>query len=625
MCGIIAYLGNEHGINISLDGLLQLQNRGYDSAGISYIDKSNTIQVHKFASTHLKNAIQILREKKNTFQADNVIGHTRWATHGERTDINSHPHLSNDKQFSLVHNGIIENYQELKVKLMKQGYTFYSETDTEVIVNLLSFYYDICLDTKKAIEKTIQDLQGTWGLVIQCSRYPDVIFATCHGSPLLVGKENKEIMIVSEYNGFCGRIKEYFVAEDGDIIIVKSDYNGINIETNHTYRLIPCKGQITLQTPEPYKHWTIREIYEQINTVKSAIGNGSRIRDGNIMLGGLNDNKNALLEMDNLIFLGCGTSFFSALYASQLYKELDIFNNIQLIDGAEFTEYDIPKVGKTLCIFISQSGETKDLHRCIRIINQHQETTLKLGVINVVGSQIAREMDCGCYLNAGREVAVASTKSFTSQIVVLHLIALWFSQQKNLNYDINRRKISEKWINDTHQLSSYIDSILNDKELYFQILQVAKYLKNHRHCFILGKGRGESVAKEGSLKMKEITYIHSEGYSTSSLKHGPFALLEQNFPVILLCLKDEYREKSLNAYDEIKARYAHIIIITDDKNITKDKYNDATIIHLPNCENNLYKHALSIIPLQLLAYELSVIKGINPDMPRNLAKVVTVE
>ena len=349
---------------------------------------------------------------------------------------------------------------------------------------------------------------------------------------------------------------------------------------------------------------------EQTDSSLRAISLGGRVLSTNtVKLGGLNEHVLDLLSIENLILLGCGTSYYAGLMGVSFFKELCHFNTVQIFDGAEFTKYDIPKNGKTGCILLSQSGETKDLHRCIQIGREHD--LLLLGVVNVPDSMIAREVDCGCYLNAGREVGVASTKSFTSQVILLSMISIWFSQHKNINSGLRK-----KYIKDLRKLYQDIDNTLTICDKI--IPKYTHFFKNKQHCFLLGKGRAEAIAKEGALKIKEISYIHAEGYSASSLKHGPFALLEKDFPVVMIAPKNNYYSKLENAYEEVLSRYAKIIFITDDESCVKEN-----AIILP--QNNSYAELLSIIPIQLLAYYLSIEKGINPDMPKNLAKVVTVE
>ncbi len=608
MCGIIAYLGFSDAFTYCLNGLIQLQNRGYDSAGISSIIDSKYI-ISKYASFENISALDKIKKEKELHNNSNIaIGHTRWATHGAKTDKNSHPHFSNDGVFCLVHNGIIENYAEIKKFLLEQDFVFKSETDTEVIVNLLSFYYLRLNDVMKSLKETLDKLEGTWGLVIMCINEPDKLYTVRRGSPILIGKSQKHIIITSEQSGFCNQVENYFILQNNDICCIEKGKELI-INTNEQYPLRKINKGKFIASPEPWEHWTIREIYEQTESVLRAISQGARLLfNGKVKLGGLEVRKNDLLKIDNLILLGCGTSYNSGMIGVNYFKNLCNFCTVQLFDGADFNEIDIPKTGKTGLILISQSGETKDLHRCIEIGKKH--SLIMIGVVNVVDSLIAREVDCGCYLNAGREVAVASTKAFTSQIIILNLIAIWYAQEK----DINREK-RIRYIEDLRKLNIDLKKTIEncDREIDRFIL-----LFNHNSCFILGKGNGESIAREGALKIKEISYIHAEGYSTSSLKHGPFALLTENFPVILIAPDNEFYAKNENAYEEIKSRHANILFITDKDFVCKDNV-------LKIERNESYQDLLSIIPLQLLAYKLSKSKGLNPDMPRNLAKVVTVE
>lgn len=608
MCGIAAFIGNnQNAFKQILNALYQLQNRGYDSAGISIIDDNNII-THKYASTIDKTALELLKEFE--YNSTIGIGHTRWATHGAKTDINSHPHISHDGKFSLVHNGIIENFQEIKQFLLENDIENISQTDTEVIVNLVSYYYNEDKNISNAIEKATQRLTGTWGIAIICIDEPNTIYCTRHGSPLLIGIDDKMAMITSEQSGFCNQFSKYIVLNNQDICSICFDNDKITIDTKDVYTPKRALNSNDALTPYPYPHWTIKEIKEQIDSSLRAISLGGRLLSTNqVNLGGLNDSESHLTEIDNLLILGCGTSYHAGMFGIHFFKEICDFNCVQLFDGAEFTQYDIPKKGKTSLLLLSQSGETKDLHRCIKIANEHN--LYMIGVVNVVDSLIAREVHCGCYLNAGREVAVASTKAYTSQVILLSMISTWFSQIK-LTQELKRKRIIE----DLRKLYLDIEKTISVCEN--KIDSFIPLFDNRNSCFLLGKNKGESIAREGALKIKEISYIHAEGYSTSSLKHGPFALLDQGFPVILIAPDDEYYSKSLNAYEEIKSRHAEIIMITDDNTCDKDN----TII-IPY--NLTFRHLLCVIPLQILAYKLSLARGLNPDMPRNLAKVVTVE
>lgn len=619
MCGIfgiITILKNTNIYKIIIDGLIQLQNRGYDSSGICILN-NNIFEINKYASTNELSSInKLLSLDILNNIPENIslgIGHNRWATHGAKNDINAHPHTSNDQQFVLVHNGIIENYQELKSFLINNNYIFYSQTDTEVIVNLISFHYKLTNNTFDAIEKSIEQLQGTYGIIIMNNLEPDNLYCVRNGSPLLVGITDEYAIITSEQSGFCNMLNTYITLNNDDICTIKKIDNKIKVETSNQY--IHKKVNILNYdlTPEPYKHWTIKEIFDQPNTIFNTINRGGRIKNkSEVKLGGLEEHINILKNIQNIIILGCGTSYHAGLYGMYYLKNICDFNTVQVFDGAEFNIYDIPKIGNSAFLFVSQSGETKDLHRCIQIAKENNIFTI--GIINVVDSLIAREVDCGIYCNAGREMGVASTKAFTCQVVCLSLFAIWCAQINNIN-EIKRINM----IKDLYNLSNDFKNTLSN--INDEVEKIAINMIQYNNLFLLGKGTDEYIAKEGSLKIKEISYIHSEGYSASSLKHGPFALLDEKFPTIILNLHQEHSAKVLNCFEEVYSRNSPILLITNENNnhINK-KYN---VIHIT--KNNSYASLLGIIPLQMLAYYLSINKNINPDIPKNLAKVVTVE
>ena len=609
MCGIIGLLSYYKCIKKIIEGLRQLQNRGYDSAGISGLSNSGYI-VHKYASdseTALSKLDKIVNHYENF---DNIIGHTRWATHGAKTDENSHPHLDMDQEFCIVHNGIIENYDIIKSKLKSKGFIFQSETDSEVISNLLKYYH-----TKKkfqtieeVINKTISKLTGTYALLIQNVNQPDFLYCVRSGSPLIINVSEKEAIITSEISGFNNTISSYFILDNHDICTLKKENGKISMKNNCIYVLKNINLQNLDKTPHPYHYWMEKEIMEQAKSYKNVLNNGARIVGKIIKLGGLNENEEQLRSIQHLILLGCGTS----LHASQLAKfhffDLCNFESISVLDGADFGLHDIPKKGKSAAIFVSQSGETKDLHRCIQICNDNNIFTI--GVINVVDSLIAREVNCGVYLNAGREVAVASTKVFISEVVALILIALWFSQLNKIN-DVKRFS----YINELHKLEIQIQQVLNDLP---KLKEFLPFFKHKNSCFILGKGRGYPIAAEGALKIKEVSYLHAESYSASSLKHGPFGLLEKDFPVVFVDPLAGDQIKVKNAYEEVISREAKVLTITDNRSLErKDSF------YVPH--NHHFGDLLCIIPLQYLSFLLALEKGLNPDYPRNLAKVVTVE
>ena len=610
MCGIIGYLGVELCRSILLLGLEQLQNRGYDSAGISILDEG--IQITKYASTKDGNAIERLKEniKENS---NNGIAHTRWATHGKKNDINSHPHISYDGKISVVHNGIIENYVVLKFFLEGEGIEFKSETDTEVIPHLIAYHLQNTGNIVESLKKTFYMLEGTWGLVIQYVDEPNKLYCLRHGSPLLISCNETFALVASELSGFHNLVSNYFILENNDICEIELKDGKINYTTENKYELKTAKNSKIILTPEPYKHWTLKEIYGQYEASLRTISFGGRLlNDNEVRMGGLEDSREILKRIDNVIFLGCGTSYYAGLFGLSFFKELCGFNTLQIFDGAEFEENDIPKIGNTLLIFLSQSGETKDLHRCIEI---GKENGLYLmGVTNVVDSMIAREVHCGAYLNAGREVGVASTKCFTSQVIALSLISVWFSQSHGVK-PFKRKQ----YVKDLRNLPHQIKIIVNDVDTKLKNKkEILDMFEDKHSIFILGKGRGESIAKEGALKIKEISYYHAEGYSGSALKHGPFALLEKDFPVIMTAPKDKHYKKMCNAYQEIRSREAEILFITDDRSC-----NYGRKIFVPR--NETFGALLTVIPLQLIAYYLSLRKGINPDFPKNLAKSVVVD
>lgn len=611
MCGISAIICKNkynNSIQLLVQSLAQLQNRGYDSFGMSSIADNNTFHIHKKAcidqnEEHFKSFSSELQEVTSNMS----MGHTRWATHGIISETNAHPHVSHSGKFSLIHNGIIENYISIKKELLDLGFIFKSDTDSEVIVNLIDYYYNQQkLDIKDAINTTIDRLEGTYGLVIQCIDNPSSMYIIRNGSPILVGENENYIIATSESSGFLNQMTNYFVIENNDLVVLSIDGG---IRSNIIYKHVKSQNTSYDLTPHPYEHWTLKEIMYQSQSLLNSLNNGARIFKSQIKLGGLDYIKSYIDNIENIIFMGCGTSL-NACHIGRIYlKSLSLVNNIQCFDAAEFEFTDIPLSGKTLLVMCSQSGETKDLHRVIQIIKD-KPNIITMGVINVVDSLIAREVDCGIYMNAGREVAVASTKSFTSSLLVFKLFSLWYFQNKQINlnkYAIqNIRNISSQ----VDTINSNINSLISDNNIS---------LLNKENVFILGKGKMEHIAKEMALKMKEICYIHAEGYSGSALKHGPFALLTPGFPVILIIDKDN-EDKMWNVYKEIESRKANILVISEINNLELDSTN---YIIVP--ENKELQEILFITILQHICYRLALKREINPDKPRNLAKVVTVE
>jgi len=611
MCGIIGYLGANQFVDYVISGLKLIQNRGYDSVGIGTINlQVNKLEIIKYASTNTFNSLDKVEQAvlESGLESRIGIGHTRWATHGGKTDLNAHPHTDSKDRIALVHNGIIENFAELKSELVNLGYEFKSSTDTEVIAIQIGYWLDQGFTTCESISKTIGMLTGTWALAIINRSDPSKLWVTRNGSPLLLGFDDSLVMVVSEQIAFGSHVNQYVVLDNHDLIEIKWDDKTSRLVYSkdiHSYQIKTKISQHFDLKPDPYEYWMEKEIREQSAGVLRALNNGGRIETATtVKLGGLDRSKQVLLDLNHLILLGCGTSFNAGLWSLGIFKSLDIFDTVGIYDGAEFTIRDIPKQGKTGLILLSQSGETKDLHRCLEIAKDYGLVTI--GVVNVVDSMIPRETTCGVYLNAGREVGVASTKSFTSQIVVLSLIAVWFSQSKGTCLE-KRRKI----ISDLRNLSWQIDKVL---ECWNKVKTLGAELDMTKSCFVLAKGSDEAIAKESALKLKEIGYVHAEGFSSSALKHGPFALITPGLPIFILDTNPESHDKNLNAFQEVKARDARAVLI-----------GSGNSCELKTDYSKTFGGVLVNIYLQILSFEIALQLNTNPDYPRNLAKVVTVE
>ncbi|SBS83276.1 glutamine--fructose-6-phosphate aminotransferase [isomerizing], putative [Plasmodium malariae] len=614
-CGIMAYVGNRDASKILIDGIEILQNRGYDSCGISTISNKNVLRTTKYASSSTSDAVEKLRiNYMNNHKNDSIgIAHTRWATHGSKTDENAHPHMDYDERISIVHNGIIENYRELKNFLLKNKIPFKSNTDTEVVANLIGYYLDQKENFENAVVSTIKQLEGTWSFCIIHKDYPDQMILAANGSPLHIGFKDNEIFVASEHSALFMFTNEYISLKDGEILSINKN----NIDDLKILKKVESIPEVIIQkTPHPFPHWTIKEIHEQSISLSKSLNNGGRfsILNNSVKLGGLDPYVEDLSKIENILLIGCGTSYYAALYAKYIMNYLNCFNTVQVIDPIDFNISVIPKEKEGI-IFISQSGETRDVIKACKLADDLN--LKKLSVINSVGSTIANMTGRGVYVNAGREVGVASTKCFTSEVSVLTLIALWFFQNKK-NY-ISNNKISSL-INSLHRLPLYADTTIKSCENICKLLSYK--LSNAKSILIIGNGLSYPIALEGALKIKELTYIHSEGFTGSSLKHGPYALLggEDNIPVIMLVFNDNTKTVMINTGEQIKSRGAHIICLTDDENLCKHFADD--IILIPN--NGLLTPLLGVIPLQMMAYYTSVNKGNNPDKPRCLAKTVTV-
>jgi len=609
MCGIIAFLSNNiEVIKHTLKCLKLLQNRGYDSAGIASI-KNNRFICHKVIDD-----LERLDECINNYEGCySCISHTRWSTHGPKTEINAHPHIDCYNKFALVHNGIIENYKELKEMLISKGYTFKSKTDTEVIVNLISYNSTLHEDVMKCIKVSMSELRGAWALSILSLENPNKMYFAKNGSPLLIGRNDNYIIAASESLGFYHYVENYIELKDNDVICASLDSENsvLYLELTGQYDIIKIIKSKIDESPYPFPHWTIKEIMEQPLTTQKAMNMGYRIKsDSEVRLGGIEKHKELLLSLDNLLIVASGTSFHAGLIGEKFFKMLNAIDSIQCLDASEFCNYDVPLNRKTGMIVLSQSGETKDVKLAMDIARK--KDIMILSVVNVVNSMIARNADCGVYVNAGREVGVASTKSFTSQVIVLSMIAIWFAQNKNLSHDMRVKMIKG--------LKELPLDIENSIKCFSEVKEIVEVIKDEKSCFILGRHSCEPIAKEAALKIKEISYMHAEGYPGGALKHGTFALIEPGTPIFLIAPDDEDYNKMESCAEEVKTREALTILITNKEKINEDLYKFC--IRIPY--NEYYSCLLSIIPFQIIAYELAIARNNDVDRPKNLAKTVSV-
>lgn len=622
MCGIIGSLSEEYPVLSSLiNGLDQLQNRGYDSMGISLLDQN--FEILKQICTNEPNLLQYLGKSLMHNTALNGIAHSRWATHGKVSVENAHPHNCYQGIFTLVHNGIIENFKELREILYNDKITFRSETDTEVIVNLISWYFnrltseglDLLHSISTAISYVSKILKGTFALVIQCKFLPNNLFCIRFGSPMLIGFSPNLTMAVSEKSAFVKEINRYIVLNNHDLIILYNNGTFKQYETEQESYILKAMNDRMVDEyldTEKYRTWTEKEIFEQPEAIRRALNYGSRILPelSGVQLGGLSVVRDQIRSVKHLILCGCGTSYHACLLVSIYFRKLTNLYTVQVADGSEFESDIISKDGKSCMIVVSQSGETIDLVRSIEKFRKMNPDDIILGAINVVDSLISTMVDAGVYINCGKERGVASTKSFTTQVVILFLICVFLSDRSLLNSTI------KPLLHDLIQLPNILE---NNLPKYSKSIKekFANYVGGFKNLFIIGKSFDYYIAMESSLKIKEINYIHSEAYSSSSLKHGPFALLDKDMLVILINSSELERKKIENAYEEISARRSPILLISYE-NINQCPHFIEIAKH-----NFAYIEANCI--LQMIAHEISLLKDINPDFPRNLAKVVTVE
>jgi glucosamine--fructose-6-phosphate aminotransferase (isomerizing) len=611
MCGIVGYIGDKQAYPILINGLKRLEYRGYDSAGISILN--NQIKVFK-----KKGKVSDLEEHvSNEDTSGNVgIGHTRWATHGEPNDINSHPHTSMNGKFVLIHNGIIENYSRLKEKLIDRGYTFQTETDTEVLVNLIEYVYlKGKVSAEIAVRLALSKVVGAYGLAIMCKDEPDKLIAARKGSPLVIGVGEGEYFIASDATPIVEYTKSVIYLNDDDVAILGKD--GLTLKTIKNDKLTPIVQQVDLDIGEIEKngfdHFMLKEIFEQPRSILDTFRGRVSIEKNEIHLGGLYHVLPKLLEAKRILIIGCGTSWHAGLVGEYLIEDLARIP-VEVEYASEF-RYRNPIINEEdVVIAISQSGETADTLAAIKLAKQAGATVI--GICNVVGSSIPRETDGGVYTHAGPEIGVASTKAFTAQVTVLTMMAMMLGFEKK---QISPKKYKEL-ISELNDIPAKIEKILTHNDQY---LKISNLYKDATNFLYLGRGYLFPVALEGALKLKEISYIHAEGYPAAEMKHGPIALIDERMPIVVLATKDKSYEKIVSNIQEVKARKGIVIAVVSEGDTIIRNMADH-VIEIPETHEELAA-LLTVVPLQLLSYHIAVLRSCNVDQPRNLAKSVTVE
>ena len=610
MCGIVGYLGKKDSVPIILNGLHRLEYRGYDSSGIAIMGNDG-IQ-------HVKNAGNVSELSKliddSVLKGSIGIGHTRWATHGEPNKVNAHPHFDKTGKIALIHNGIIENYNSIKEVLSKKGFEFKTDTDTEVIVQLISeIYYSDGLNFEQAVQAALNQVVGAYGIVAFCSDEPNKLVAARHGSPLVLGIGKDEYFIASDASPIVEHTREVIYLDENEIaVITKSGYEIRSIDNDKIINKISTELELSIEQIEKgeFPHHMLKEIHEQVNTITDTLRGRIDPKDGSAHLGGIADKINRIKGAHRIYITACGTSWHAGLMGKYLIEE---YARIPVhVEYASEFRYRNPIINnKTVVIAISQSGETADTLAALKKAKEFGALTL--GICNVVGSSIARETDCGVYTHAGPEIGVASTKAFTSQVAVLFLLSLCFSN--------NNGSTGENFSKALLKIGDQVKQILKNSK---KINEVAEATFQSDNFLYLGRGMNFPVALEGALKLKEISYIHAEGYPAAEMKHGPIALIDKNMPVVFIAPNDETYSKVLSNIQEVKARNGVVIALTDYKTNELTKVSDY-VIEVPKSSHPRIFPLLASISLQLLAYQLAVLRDCNIDRPRNLAKSVTVE
>jgi glutamine---fructose-6-phosphate transaminase (isomerizing) len=611
MCGIVGYIGYREVYPVLVNGLKRLEYRGYDSAGIAILNSHPHIYKCKGKVSDLESHVS-----GNPVSGHMGIGHTRWATHGEPNDINAHPHQSHHGKFILIHNGIIENYTLLKEKLINKGYAFRSETDSEVLVNLIEYIYlkgDV--SAEMAVRIALSKVEGAYGLVIMCTDEPDKLIAARKGSPLVIGVGNDEYFIASDATPIVEYTKSVIYLSDQNVAVITR--GELVLKTLRNIPLTPKVQQLSLDIGEidkgGYDHFMLKEIFEQPRSILDTFRGRIAASGTELHLGGLYQIIPRLVEARRIIIIGCGTSWHAGLVGEYLFEDLARIS-VEVEYASEF-RYRHPIISKDdVVIAISQSGETADTLAAIRLAKE--SGALVLGICNVVGSSIPRETDGGVYTHAGPEIGVASTKAFTAQVTVLAMMAILVGRKKK----VLSEEVYVHYINELKGIPCKIEKILKHSG---DIQKLSGLYKDVNNFLYLGRGYLFPVALEGALKLKEISYIHAEGYPAAEMKHGPIALIDQNMPVVVLATRDHSYDKIVSNIQEVKARKGKVIAIVNEGDTVITQLASHTL-EIPETDV-IFSPLLAVIPLQLMSYYIAVMRGCNVDQPRNLAKSVTVE
>ena len=621
MCGIVGYIGKRKAYPILIKGLHRLEYRGYDSAGVALINEQGQLNIYK-----AKGKVAELESFAASKDTGGTIGiaHTRWATHGEPNTVNAHPHYSESERLAIIHNGIIENYAVLKAGLKEQGYTFKSDTDTEVLVQLIEYTeVNKHVDLKTAVQLALQQVIGAYAIAILDKDHPDTLIAARKGSPLVVGIGQDEYFIASDATPIVEYTDKVIYIEDEEVVTLKvkgerlKDVGDIDITTiNNVQKTLEIKRlELSLSQLEKggYPHFMLKEIYEQPHTLTDSMRGRVNVQRDNIALSGFIDNKARFLNAKRIIITACGTSWHAgliAMYALEEYAQIPV----EVEYSSEF-RYRKPVINKDdVVIAISQSGETADTLAAIQLAKE--KGAFIFSICNVVGASIPRVSDSGCYTHVGPEIGVASTKAFTAQVTALTMLALCIGREKGT--------VSEaQYLTIVRELGQIPEKIARVLEQNQRITEVAKIFSHAQNFIYLGRGYNFPVALEGALKLKEISYIHAEGYPAAEMKHGPIALISQEMPVVVVAPHCGTYEKIVSNIQEIKARHGKVIAVVTEGDELVSKIADY-VIEVPDTEECLTP-LLTVIPLQLLAYHIAVVKGCDVDQPRNLAKSVTVE